>query len=472
MGVVEDFLNNPFIPSTTKAKPEGFKRYGSLAIRGATLGLAGAQDPAEGIAENVTEIGGSLPTIAGISALTSPVAGAALRAARIPAGPVLSRIAAASATGAPVGAARALTEGDNPLVGALKGAAEFGVLESGFIGGGKVLAKLRGKSKPSVAETIVETPEQIRARATIEASSKEVTDLPQLTLPLGQKIVDQQPELFNLAYYGPRISADGRNARTFKTYAQVEEEATTSAAERSGVRTAEERAVLSAEQAAEERAGTRLAKQPTQEEIALQGRAARGENVERVGLDAFIDQGGTEARPSLLGTATVKSVIRFKSEADPVTGRTIIAPLTPEAESAVQQVLNLPVPRATGLQITPTQADFLTTPGGQKVLQGMDTITKNEPLTTSALLKKTEAEVEKIVTEGEPAKVADFFNFTASTRSKEFEEIANKLGMTPTDMKEVKSGARKIYQDFTGTQEEKIAARNKFVQEYLQKKCK
>lgn len=147
-----DVYFQEFLRPPTVEKATGLKRIAGLAVRGATLGALGASAPAETIGEAVTEFAGSIPTIVGISALTSPLVGGAVRAARVPAiaVPTVSRLAGAGATGATVGGVEALARGESVPGGAAVGAGTFVAGEGAFLAGARAVRALRApKVKPS-----------------------------------------------------------------------------------------------------------------------------------------------------------------------------------------------------------------------------------------------------------------------------------------------------------------------------------
>lgn len=175
MGLEQYQNTNPFVDSVNPQKADkatGAKRLASLAVRGASLGLLGTDQPAEGIVENVAEIGGSVPTMIAASMVASPAAAAGLRGAglaRLAASPTATRLIGAAGAGAVTGGVRAAAHGENPLVGAgLEGAlwsATEAVTPARF-GGAGVLGKLVGRSRAE------------QTRPIIEAVTKEVPDLP------------------------------------------------------------------------------------------------------------------------------------------------------------------------------------------------------------------------------------------------------------------------------------------------------
>lgn len=202
---------NPFVEALKPpevAKATGPRRLASLAIRGATLGTLGAASPAEGLVENAVEMAGSLPTIAGISAVASPVTGAALRGlagAGRAVSPALARLTAAGATGGVVGATEAAMHGEDVLPAAAKSAAGFVGGEGAFLAGGRLLGALRGAR--SAAEA---------TRPTVEAVSKEVSDLPQWTprSVTGAPAVESEIQAgYPQIRFGPDNSAAGKNTR-------------------------------------------------------------------------------------------------------------------------------------------------------------------------------------------------------------------------------------------------------------------
>lgn len=180
---LEQLLFGGAQPKAPQLPAEGLKRYLQLGVRGATLGFAGTQVPARDLPESAAELAGSVPTIAATSAVVSPILAPAARVIPLLRVPAISRVGGAIATGGLTGAVQALNEGKPMGQGALEGAAQFGALESGFLGASKLL----GRAMKVSPKGIPTEPSPVASPAATEISrgmGVQETHPPLLQMPL------------------------------------------------------------------------------------------------------------------------------------------------------------------------------------------------------------------------------------------------------------------------------------------------
>lgn len=148
------------------------RRLGSQFVRGATYGLMGSREEPKGVAENVAEFAGGIIPTAIVSAVASPIVGAGLKYAKIPAKAIslTSKLATAGITGAVAsGVEQYADEGDVSLKNVALGTAGAAAQEALFLGGAKAFKALRAPKIRVGAELAEEgvqarTSEAIRRR--------------------------------------------------------------------------------------------------------------------------------------------------------------------------------------------------------------------------------------------------------------------------------------------------------------------
>ena len=93
------------------------RRIVRATLKGATLGMGQRGFESEGIIENLAELGGSVPSVVGLSALATPAVGLGARAVGLGSkfvklAPLAQRTIASGAAGSTLGTGKALTSGD------------------------------------------------------------------------------------------------------------------------------------------------------------------------------------------------------------------------------------------------------------------------------------------------------------------------------------------------------------------------
>lgn len=401
MALEEYFQDNPFVNAVKPpevAKSTGAKRLAALAVKGATLGLAGARHPAEGFLEHATEFVGSVPTIAGVSAVASPAAAAGLRAAKLAANPITTRLTSAAATGGLVGSATSVGQGTDPLMGAATGAAEFVAGEGAFLGLAR-LAKLARGSK--VVERNVE-----------DVVTKAVPDLPKV-----------EPKALNAAPSGPfpvfgvpgRVLSEGQTPKALTTSlpdnALPPGRYATEASSIEGV----------------PRTG-RIIDNVTGNisELRPAGRPMGASPIEDV-ITGTVDDLGMTQRDVFSSVGIQR---HFAETIDDVTGVVVRQSVTPEADAAIKALSLSPTPMRSHTPFKIEQNEFMNGPGGKGVVLKWDIEPQREPLLTSNLLKKSADEVEEIVSKGEGIKMGEVVIIEKSADARIIEDVVEKgLGM-------------------------------------------
>jgi hypothetical protein len=469
-----DYLNQVLFsgaqPQLPKVPAEGIRRYGQLAMRGATLGFGGTQAPAESFGESAAEMAGSIPTIAGISALTSPVVaaggrvmgplGAALRV------PVAQRVTGAAVTGGIVGTATAISENKPILEEAGKTAASYAALEGLFLGGASLLKK--GLKAPPAGRTLTEP---------------NLTTMGEQEMLRGQGLAPETPPGANLPVLSKKNFFDPydfvgsgtvlnpeRNPQLRKGRILTPEEQTRSmlppgpsnplalgAPIEEGVivpREGQTRSMLM------EGPAPPKALPPASDRLLPAGRdleslfgidletgmgRARPETSPRQGPIPLGPGAGPEVPYFETGHLPEESAY-FSQVFDPHVNAKVLIPKTQEAEEAATVALGMN-PRMDELPLTPGQVKNLETVQKADKLK-MDTVSKREGAETSALLKQPDNIVEESLTTSKTP-IAETHTIELTPSGLEARELLTRSGIAEDEF--IKFGST-----LRGTREEKL----------------
>lgn len=402
---------------------EGLKRYLQLGVRGATLGLGGTQAPPETFGESVAEFVGGIPTIAGVSAALSPVVGMGAKVAPMLRVPLVQRLIGAAGTGLTVEGTRAAISGEDVPTAALRGAAEYGAMESAWLGGSKLLGK--ALKAPPVNKTLIQSP-------LVNPLKEEMAK--------GQGLAPETPASLNLPavretgifeakdYIGSgNVLNPSRNPQTRQGILMRPEEVTRRMLPEGGVTKA----------------------LPPHVEAPLP------ETGEVPYFETQYHAGFTELKPAEVGY--------FEVAHDPRVGTTVLIPKTPEVEQAAKIAMGMDPRKVGELPLSEGQIRSLERPErpglpSRKVL--LDTVSKREASLTDNLLKQPEEVVETATQRG-TAPPIELHSLELTPAGMEARELLVRSGLNEDEF--IKFGST-----LRGTREQKLTA----LSDWLRTKCK
>lgn len=433
-------MENPFIPQTDEnpflwvssgapsevVQPTGATRVGRLLLKGATFGLAGQETKPEGFMEHATEFLGSVPSVVGVSAAASPVAGAALRGAglaRLAASPTATRLAAAGLAGTGVGGVRAVATGD--ITEIPKEAGAFVAGEAIGLGVLKGLAKLKAARTQEIAKT---------------ATEGQVTELPTINPPrVEQPGLPGIDENLLKGRFGP-----GATQMQFPGFQYGPPSRHVTGAFTSPNRFDLDDFVVNRYELAYESKPESLIKHirgqldlpdPTPLKITPSVKKA---STESAVTGITVDPSMIDVDPNTVKTV-IKPLFRVERDAD---GVPFYVPITKEADDAVQ-LANIIEPQQESFPFAPEQLSFLNSSDGRAIAQKFK-LKKDEQIktSTSAIAAKPEAEAARLVEETTPVRSSEIVIVKPTPASIKVKEIWNNNGLTSEEVQSLMVQAR------------------------------
>ena len=403
---LDDYLNIDPFEEVTRPRivvpATGAKRLASLAVRGATLRLAGTRYPPKGITEHIAELAGELPAIVGTSALMSPAVGLASRAARLPS--LVGRIGGAGVTGGAVGAIQAAASGEPIGATSLQRAGEFAAGEGAYLAGRALLSKVRGRPLPTVAPP----------PSASSGAEKAIMEATQATPTLPAPIAPASSGAFNpdepfksvlTILYGPPLRAETKAVITGGVTAPKRPESLVGAF---NIR---------------DEFGTVITPEPPMVRQLPQ-------EPNRIRIDD-ITQGTPEA-PTSATLTNEEFPKHFIMVNVPKVGA-VFVPRTPEAASVVTQVSD--GARVYSIPYGPENWKWL---GANPA---NDVVTARSGLMTSELLKRPAKEIDEILATSDGLKLGDVVAINKSSGAKELDALRNRMGLSEDDLAEIMSQA-------------------------------
>jgi hypothetical protein len=454
----EELEQNPFVDALDKPPVAPYstgQRYAKILRGAATLGVTDRDVQPESIGEHAAAFVGSIPTIAATTALLTPAVGAATGLA---AGTGL-RLGTAAAFGAIPGTVESIAQGDITQLPKEIGLNVLG--EAAFIGGGKVLRKLRPAAKAietpaaAAAAPAAATPAQTKLAALTKATSTVVPDTPPTPIKFGEQgllPLESNLDMFPpSAGFGPKIDADAKSLTgTRRPHGRVTLDEYTQLADEYGnpIQVAPEtkygvpgatqldefgQPVASLEQVGPEGLAqvTTPAKPDPYAKVMGPSPAKSPDMTEGQYIDDLFRRGERKQAQQLIDEQTAKEVggsgvmfnntgmtyeeilarrqnKMFQSQPSRELGTQVVVPLTKEADDVVKVLMNGPSPRQVEMQFTSDQLEFFASDAGKAVRARLDsTVPKRDAVTTSEVVKLPEEAVQKIVDTETPVKVID-----------------------------------------------------------------